>query len=214
MAIAKTTNIVITGVGGQGNRTLMKILALAALENHSEVRVLSSASLGRLGGSITCHIRLGPSASPSIPIGEGDILVALEMNEALRTLPMMRRGALAFIHIHRRLPVTAGIYGMSYPSAQEIERIGMDKAIKSFFVPESLLSLSNTGEEMRFTQSANAVMLGAFCSYTELLPRVLIEQSLCQCLPQFAEQNLYAFTIGWQYGENLRGQNKHTNEEP
>src|SRR6266481_9263827 len=100
MAIAKTTNIVITGVGGQGNRTLMKIIASAALENHNEVRVLSSASLGRLGGPITCHIRLGPSAIPSIPIGEGDILVALEMNEALRTLPMMRRGALAFIHTH------------------------------------------------------------------------------------------------------------------
>jgi indolepyruvate ferredoxin oxidoreductase beta subunit len=201
MAILKPTNIMIAGVGGQGNRTLMKIIASAALEDHNNVRVLSSGSLGRLGNSITCHIRLGPSVSATIPIGETDILVALEMNEALRAIPIMRQGSLAFIHTHRRIPIIAGIQGMDYPTMKEIGNLAASKVIKSIFVPESLFLLDNTIEH----QSTNSIMLGIFCSYTELFPRSLVEQALCQCLPpQFTQQNLHTFAIGWQHGERLR----------
>jgi indolepyruvate ferredoxin oxidoreductase beta subunit len=209
MATSKATNIIISGVGGQGNRTLMKIIASSALADNKEVRVLSSGSLGRLGGSITCHIRLGPSSSASIPAGEGDILVALEMNEALRALPMMQREALAFIHTYRRIPITAGIRGTHYPSVQEIEQVGMDKSIKSIFVPETLFSSENTVQEKSFTEPANMVMLGTFCSYTQVLPRSLVEQSLRQYLPPHsALQNLHAFATGWQYGEREAGEQR------
>ncbi len=202
MVLSKATNILIAGVGGQGNRTLMRITASAALADNKEVRVQSSASLGRLGGSITCHIRLGPSASASIPVGEVDILVALEMNEALRAVPMMRRGALAFIHTYRRIPIAAGMRGAKYPSVQEIEKAGTDKEIKSIFAPENILSFDNAFQERYFTKQANMVMLGTFCGYTQILPRHLIEQSLCQYLPSDCIwQNLHAFAIGWQHGE-------------
>ena len=202
MVISKATNILVAGVGGQGNRTLMKIIALAALEDSREVRVRSSTSLGQLGGSITCHIRLGPSASASIPAGEVDILLALEMNEALRAIPMMRREALAFIHTYRRVPIAAGIRGANYPSMQEIEKAGTDKAIKCIFVPENLLSYGSAVQGRCFTGLVNMVMLGTFCSYTQALPRCLVEQALSQCLPPAsALQNLHAFAIGWQHGE-------------
>lgn len=202
MAISKATNILIVGVGGQGNRTLMKIMASAILAEATEARVLSSASLGRLGAPIACHVRVGPSASASIPAGETDILVALEMNEALRALPMMRREALAFIYTHRRVPITAGTQGMHYPSFQEIEKAGADKAIKCIFVPAALSSFDNTIQEKRLTEFANTVMLGTFCSYTQLLPRPVVEQSLSQCLPAHTTvDNLHAFAIGWQHGE-------------
>jgi indolepyruvate ferredoxin oxidoreductase beta subunit len=202
MVLSKATNILIAGVGGQGNRTLMRIIALAALADNKEVRVQSSASLGRLGGSITCHIRLGPSASASIPVGEVDILVALEMNEALRAIPMMRRGALAFIHTYRRIPIVASIHGVKYPSVQEIEKAGTDKAIKSIFLPEDILSFDNDLQKRYFIKPANIVMLGTFCSYTQILPRHLVEQSLSQYLPSdCALQNLRAFATGWRHGE-------------
>src|SRR5689334_20796366 len=100
MVALKTTNIIVAGVGGQGNRTLTRIIALSALEAHLEAHVLSNTSLSRLGGSIICHIRLGPAVSAAIPMGEADIMVGLELNEALRTMPMLRRGALAFIHTY------------------------------------------------------------------------------------------------------------------
>src|SRR5713101_4485887 len=116
-----TTNIVMLGIGGQGTLTLMEMLAMAAEEAGEEVRVLSRVSLARLGGSGMCHVRLGPSASPAIPVGEADILLALEMSEVLRVLPMARRGTLAFINTYRRLSIAAGVAGIHYPTQAEIE---------------------------------------------------------------------------------------------
>ncbi len=203
MARRETTNILVTGVGGQGNRTLMKIIANAALAADKEVRVLSSTSLGRLGVPITCHIRIGPAASASIPTGETDILVALEMNEALRALPMMRRGAVAFIYTYRRLPIIAGINGMHYPSVDEIAKVAIGRDITSIFVPASLSAFEHRmAEQGRYTSTIT--ILGVLCGHTELLPRPLVEQALCQCLPDYKEQNLQALASGWQYGEKLR----------
>src|SRR5438105_14132343 len=85
-----TTNIVLLGIGGQGTLTLMEMLAIAAEAAEEEVRVLSRVSLARLGGSGMCHVRIGACASPAIPAGEADILLALEMREVLRGLAMAR----------------------------------------------------------------------------------------------------------------------------
>jgi Pyruvate/2-oxoacid:ferredoxin oxidoreductase gamma subunit len=206
MTLWRTTNILIVGVGGQGNRTLMNIIAHAMLAAGEDVRILSSTSLGRLGGPITCHIRIGPAVSATIPTGEADILVALEMNEALRVLPMMRRGALAFIYTYRRLPIIAGINGMRYPSVDEIERASAARDVTSIFVPELLSSLTDTDlRGIPITSYPNSIMLGVLCGYTGLFPCSFVEQSLCQCIPECAEQNCRALAIGWRYGERLQG---------
>jgi indolepyruvate ferredoxin oxidoreductase beta subunit len=204
MAIRKTINMLIAGVGGQGNRTLMNIIAHAALAADEEVHVLSGTSLERLGGPITCHIRIGLAASAVIPTGEADILLALEMNEALRALPMLRRDALAFIYAYRRLPIIAGVDNLHYPSVDSIEKLAIGSSITSIFVPESLSTLEHhIAEQGPYT--ANITLLGVLCGYTKLLPRPLVEQALGQCLSVYKEQNLHALAIGWRYGEQLRG---------
>jgi len=134
--MSETTNIVMLGIGGQGTLTLMEMLAMAAEEAGEEVRVLSRVSLARLGGSGMCHVRLGPSASPAIPVGEADILLALEMSEVLRVLPMARQGALAFINTYRRLPVAAGVAGIHYPSQLEIETALKEAGISGISCPK------------------------------------------------------------------------------
>lgn len=204
MAIRKTTKILIAGVGGQGNRTLMNIIAHAALAADREVCTLASTSLGRLGGPITCHMHIGPAVSATISKGEADILLALEMNEALRALPMMRCGALAFIYTYRRMPIIAGINGMHYPYADEIGKAAIAREITTIFVPQSLsIPEHHLIQQGQYSVSATVTMLGVLCGYTGILPRCLIEQALCQWLPDYAEQNLHALAIGWQYGEKV-----------
>ncbi len=133
--MTQTTNIVLLGVGGQGALTMMEMLAMAAEQADEEVRVLSRVSLGRLGGSGICHVRLGPSASATIPAGKADFLVALEMNEILRALPLARKGATAFINTYRRLPLTAGLARKSYPTCTEIEEALQAHGVHTVFVP-------------------------------------------------------------------------------
>ena len=226
----QTTNIIMLGIGGQGTLTFMEMLAMAAEAADEEVRVLSRVSLARLGGSGMCHMRLGPAASPAIPAGEADILIALEMSEVLRALPMARKGALAFINTYRRVPIAAGVAGLHYPTQAEIERALQEAGVTSIFVPELLPestastldsinrvpteeSTASTldsinrvpTEDQQQDSRINIIMLGVFAGYTRLLPRNLLEQAIAQRLPRFAEQNIRTFTAGWNYGELLAG---------
>ncbi len=203
--MSETTNIVMLGIGGQGTLTLMEILAMAAEEAGEEVRVLSRVSLARLGGSGMCHVRLGPSASPAIPVGEADILLALEMSEVLRALPMARQGALAFINTYRRLPVAAGVTGIHYPTRLEIEAALKEAGISGIFVPENL-PLSSNGTDQADSR-VNIIMLGVLCGYTQLLPRPALEYAIALRLPRFAGQNLRTFSAGWHFAEGLKAKN-------
>ncbi len=202
--MSKTTNTVMIGIGGQGTLTMMEMLAMAAEEADEEVRVLSRVSLARLGGSGMCHVRLGPSISPAIPVGEADILLSLEMSEVLRVLPMARRGALAFINTYRRLPIAAGVAGIHYPTQAEIALALNEVGVTAIFVPEILPSSAGKAEE---DSRINIIMLGVLSGYTQLLPRSALEHSITSRLPRFAEQNLRAFSTGWGYAEALKAQN-------
>ena len=205
MKRTKTINIVLLGIGGQGTLTLMEMLAQAAEKADEEVRVLSRVSLARLGGSGMCHIRLGPSSSPAIPVGEADILVALEMSEALRALPMARQnqGALAFINTYRRLPIAAGVAGIHYPTRAEVEQALDQHGVRGIFIPESLPLAEESGVQEGDAR-INMLMLGALCGYTHLLPRPLLEEAIGERMPRFAEQNISAFAAGWRYAETQR----------
>ncbi len=206
--MSNTTNIVLLGIGGQGTLTLMEMLALAAEEAGEEVRVLSRVSLARLGGSGMCHVRLGPTASPAIPVGEADILLAMEMSEVLRALPMARKGALAFINTYRRLPIAAGVAGIHYPAQLEVELALKEVGVNGIFVPEILPSARlEPGEDQHGDSRINIIMLGVLCGYTQLLPRSALEHSIANRLPRFAEQNLRTFSAGWRFAEALKSKN-------
>jgi len=203
--MSQTTNIIMLGIGGQGTLTMMEMLAMAAEEADEEVRVLSRVSLARLGGSGMFHVRLGPSASPAIPVGEADILLALEMSEVLRALPMARQGALAFINTYRRLPIAAGVAGIHYPTRAEIEAALQEASVTGIFVPEILPSVIARGEqEQQGDSRINIIMLGVLCGYTQLLPRTALEHAIAKRLPRFVEQNLHTFSTGWHFAESLR----------
>ena len=200
----QTTNIVLLGIGGQGTLTMMEMLAMAAEAAGEEVRVLSRVSLARLGGSGMCHVRLGPSASPAIPAGEAHILIALELSEVLRALPMAAPGALAFTSLYRRMPVAAGVNGLHYPARNEIERALQEAGVTAIFVPETLPPPGSTAEDEYGGDSrVNILMLSVCAGYTNLLPRELLEQAIAQRLPRFSAENMRTFAAGWNYGASL-----------
>ncbi|HEY6542927.1 MAG TPA: 2-oxoacid:acceptor oxidoreductase family protein, partial [Ktedonobacteraceae bacterium] len=165
-------------------------------------RVLSRVSLARLGGSGMCHVRLGPSASPAIPAREADILIALELSEVLRALPLAAQGSLAFTSLYRRMPVAAGVNGLTYPTREEIGQTLQEAGVIGIFVPEVLLSPMD-GAKQAGDSRVNILMLGVFAGYTNLLPRALLEQAIEQRLPRFTAQNLQTFEAGWNYGASL-----------
>lgn len=81
----KEFNMVIAGVGGQGLITLLQIISQAALSEGYEVRTSELHGLSQRGGSVEVHIRFGKKIfSPMVSVGKADLILGLEMQEALK----------------------------------------------------------------------------------------------------------------------------------
>ena len=78
-------NILIAGVGGQGNLLLGRILAEAALKEGLYPVIGETFGASRRGGTVYTHIRISSAdIGPLIPKGHLDLLVGLEPLETLR----------------------------------------------------------------------------------------------------------------------------------
>jgi len=83
----KVFNIVITGVGGQGLITLLDIISKAAFNKGLDIKTSELHGLSQRGGSVGVHIRFGKKVySPMIPKAQGNLVLALEFQEALNGL--------------------------------------------------------------------------------------------------------------------------------
>jgi len=84
----KTFNMIITGVGGQGLITLLQVISKAALDKGLAVKTSELHGLSQRGGSVSVHIRFGKQVySPIVPKGEANLVIALEIQEALNAAP-------------------------------------------------------------------------------------------------------------------------------
>jgi len=78
-------NIVIAGIGGQGLITLLRIIGEAALFEGHDVKTSELHGLSQRGGSVEVHIRFGKKIySPMISTGKADLILGLEMQEAVK----------------------------------------------------------------------------------------------------------------------------------
>ncbi len=83
----KQFNILIVGTGGQGQITLLQILAQAAFFQGYDIKTSELHGLSQRGGSVEVHIRFGQELfSPLISKGKADLILALEAQESLRGL--------------------------------------------------------------------------------------------------------------------------------
>ena len=82
-----TTNILLSGVGGQGIITASRVLAEAAMLSGFQVKKSEIHGMSQRGGSVTSDVRFGFEVlSPMIPSGEADYLVALDSTQVVRDL--------------------------------------------------------------------------------------------------------------------------------
>jgi indolepyruvate ferredoxin oxidoreductase beta subunit len=107
------TNIIVTGVGGQGVVKATHILSHAALEAGHDVKSSVAKGMSRRGGGVTSDVRFGPRVlSPLAPVGETDYIVVLEASQTDSVRGRARPGA-PFIH-------AADIDASALPSARAL----------------------------------------------------------------------------------------------
>lgn len=93
MPDAKTVNVVVAGLGGQGVIKASDILADAAFRAGKDVKKAEVHGMSQRGGSVTSDVRYGERVlSPMIPRGEAQFLVVLAPSEVEVTRPLLAPG--------------------------------------------------------------------------------------------------------------------------
>ncbi len=118
----RTTNIYLSGVGGQGIGLLAEVLGQSCLAAGHRVRGCDTHGLAQRHGTVVSHIRLGEAARmPRVPLGEADLILGLERLETLRAVtPMLRQGGVAIYYDTVYQPIHVRMKLAEYPGHAEL----------------------------------------------------------------------------------------------
>lgn len=81
-------NVIITGVGGQGNVMASRVVGNMLSRNNFNITIGETFGASQRGGSVMSHLRIsmGTCWSPQIPKGKCHLIISLEPTEAIRVL--------------------------------------------------------------------------------------------------------------------------------
>jgi len=186
------SDIILSGVGGQGILSIASIIGMAALENHLQLKQAEVHGMSQRGGAVQSHLRISEKeiASDLIPLGKADIIISVEPMESLRYLPWLSEkgwlvtNATPFINIP------------DYPDINEllteIEKLPNHVAINADQIAQQVKSL----------RSSNIVMLGASAPFLDL-PYESLENGIKKIFNRKGEKvvqlNLDALNAGREY---------------
>lgn len=192
----QVTNVLLSGVGGQGILLASRMLSTVALKAGLDVKSADVHGMAQRGGSVTSQLRFGPHVhSPLLPEGEIDFLVALEKLEALRYAHLVRTDTRVYVNDQIIVPVSVSMGMGEYP--QDI-----DEQLQKQFSQLRIIDCLGIANELGNFRVANVILLGALS--VELDFGTDLWESVIQELvkPQFVEINTKAFHLGRERGKS------------
>jgi indolepyruvate ferredoxin oxidoreductase beta subunit len=189
-------NIVITGVGGQGNVMASRVLANMLVHQGFRVTIGETFGMSQRGGSVMSHLRVSPGEvwSPQIPRGQADLIVAIEPIEALRVLMEYGHPAVRMVVNERPVYPVGVITGeLEYPPAENIREAAGALSAGAAFLDATAAAIGLGNPIL-----GNIVMIGAVAGLG-LLPidREVFATVIKGGMPASrVEANLRAFAIG------------------
>ncbi|MDI6756070.1 MAG: indolepyruvate oxidoreductase subunit beta [Thermodesulfobacteriota bacterium] len=155
-------NLIITGVGGQGNVLSSQLIGQAFVHKGYFTTIGETYGASQRGGSVMSHIRISlqKQLSPLIPRGKADVIVALEPVEALRVLTQYGNPETVVIVNTRPIyPVDVIAGNEEYPEFAEIKKSLETLSRKVYYIPATERAM-----EMGSPILGNMIMIGALLS--------------------------------------------------
>jgi len=191
-------NIIITGVGGQGNVVASRVLANMLVKRGYYVTIGETFGASQRGGSVMSHLRVSArsSWSPQIPRGRVDVVIALEPTEGIRVLKDYGNPQVTILSNTRAIRPVSVIAGeQDYPSMEEIRSSAQELASGAWFIDA-------TDEAVKLGNPilGNIIMLGALSGLGVLpLEKEDFKEAILKSVPQDKlDVNLKAYDIGRQ----------------
>jgi indolepyruvate ferredoxin oxidoreductase beta subunit len=194
-------DIVIAGVGGQGNLFASNVLCQCAIKRGLNVLGTETIGAAQRGGSVVSHIRIsdGPVYSPLIPSGSADILLGMESLELLRNMKMLGREGYYILNLYSVPTVYTNLGIDRYPSQEEILQALRKTGKKGYEIQATYKAA-----ELGTPQMTNVVMLGALVKVDDFFKYDEVKKLAGELSPKrFFEKNLMGFEVGYQLIEGF-----------
>ncbi len=195
----KQTNIILCGIGGEGLVLLSNIIGETCRIAGENVISGEMHGLAQRSGSVIVHMRIGDEVlSPLIPPGEADVIVSLEVMEALRYIHYLKPGGTVITNKRLVHPPGETLDLVLRKIERYVEYEEVLEAIKSNdanVVEVNALSLAKKADEVR---AQNVVLLGALsASLSGSIPMKSFLDAVEETVPKKAvESNVKAFELG------------------
>jgi len=186
----KDYNILIVGVGGQGNILAGKLLSEAFVAAGYDVKQSEVHGMAQRGGAVSSHVRAGEKIySPLIPEESADYVLSFEQLETLRYLNYFSSGTVAIINMLRHDPPSVAIGKQEYP-ADVFERIAVKtrKIIK--------VDANKVAKEIGTERVANSVLLGVLAANLPISKNIWTGMYKKFVKEKLVEINVKAFNAG------------------
>ncbi|MFN3974672.1 MAG: indolepyruvate oxidoreductase subunit beta [Dehalococcoidia bacterium] len=196
VAFPDPLNLVICGVGGQGNVLASRLLGRAFVRKGYYVSIGETYGASQRGGSVMSHVRVSRRhpCGPLVPTGQAYLLVGLEPLETVRALADYGNAQVyAIVNTRPILPVVTALEQGDYPNIEHLKEAITDLSQHAWFLDATEMALG-----LGTPLVANIIMVGAAVG-TGLLP-LSIEEVIEVLQEQFPGKslalNLQAFQLG------------------
>jgi len=152
------SDIILSGVGGQGILSIAATIGMAALENNLHLKQAEVHGMSQRGGAVQSHLRISEKeiASDLIPLGKADLIISVEPMESLRYLPWLSENGWLVTNTTPFVNIT------DYPDMKEllaeIEKLPHHIAINA----------DEIAKKIKSPRSSNIVMLGVASPFFNL----------------------------------------------
>ncbi len=189
-------NVIITGVGGQGNVMASRIVGNMVSRKGLRVTIGETFGASQRGGSVMSHLRIstGSSWSPQIPNGKCHLIISLEPTEAMRVLATYGNPNVKVLCNTRPIHAIGVISGeQQYPDLDEITLWVAELSEASWFLDATAKAM-----ELGNPILGNIMMIGAAAGIGALpLDRQDFKAAISETLTvDKQELNLKAYDLG------------------
>jgi indolepyruvate ferredoxin oxidoreductase beta subunit len=188
-------NLMITGVGGQGNMLAAAILADAAIEEGYKVRLTETYGGATRGGAVFSLIRIGKEDfAPFILKYELDGLVGLEPMEALRRgVDYLSEEGFTLVNTTPFYPMDVNVGQAKYVEVETIVSHLAELCARVY-----AFDATNLARQAGDIRSVNVCMLGALVETGELpIESARVREAMLASVPKATvDVNLKAFEAG------------------
>lgn len=192
------TDIILSGVGGQGILSIAAILGAAALNENLYLKQAETHGMSQRGGAVVSHLRISdePIFSDLIPLGSADLILSVEPMESLRYLPFLApKGCLVTNDTEfKNVP--------NYPNLEQNFR-ELSKKIRVIKIDADKIA-----QEIGNKKASNMVILGAASSFIHIGNEIMergIETIFGPKGEKVVALNIEAFKAGKRFADLQQG---------